>query len=416
MRDSADARVVVTGLGCITPLGAGVDDTFEAALAGRSGVGPIRQFDATGFPARIAAEVDAEIDVGDLPAKEVRRMDRGVQFAVAAAREAVADAKLELSDAQRNRAGVAIGSGVGGLGTFLENERKLREQGPRRVSPFSIPMGIANMPSGVVSIQHGLRGPNLCHVSACATGTHAVGEGARAVARGDADVMVVGGSEAPILGLSLAGFAAMRALSVRNDDPEAASRPFDRGRDGFVIGEGAAVLVLESLAHAEARGARVRAEVVGYAATADALHMAAPDEGGEGALRCMRMALEDAGEPSEAVGYINAHATSTPAGDRAEARAIQALLGDRAGAVPVSATKSMTGHLLGAAGALEAILCVRALEAGQLPPTINLDDPDPDCALDHVVGTGRRAEIRLALSNSFGFGGTNASLLLAAAR
>jgi 3-oxoacyl-[acyl-carrier-protein] synthase II len=393
-------------------LGGDVSTTWASALAGVSGVGPITQFDANQLSVRIAAEVRTPVEVPDLHPKEVRRMDRFVLLALAAAQEAWVDSGLGGSGLDPDRAGVAIGSGIGGLGTILENHRVLLTAGARRVSPFTIPMTISNMASGYVSIRHGLRGPNLCHVSACSTGSHAIGEAARLIERGDADVMLAGGSEAPLTEIAVAGFAAMRALSTRSEEPERASRPFDAGRDGFVMAEGAGVFVLESLEHALGRGARIRAEVAGYGATADASHMTLPDETGSGAQRCMRLALADAGLHPEAVDHVNAHATSTPAGDPAEARAIRAVFGDHTDRLPVSATKSMTGHLLGAAGAVEALLCVRALEAQLLPPTINLDQPDPECTLDHVVGKARRCSVRVALSNSFGFGGTNASLVL----
>jgi len=406
--------VVVTGIGCVSPLGPDFPSTWSAAVAGRSGIGPVTRLDAEGYPARIAGECTDAITPAVLPAKELRRTDRCVLLALQAAGEALEDAALDPSEDDADRIGVAIGSGIGGLDTILENERTLLAKGPRRVSPFTIPMGIANMPSGLVSLHHGLRGPNLCHVSACATGAHAIGEGAAIIERGQADVMVVGGTEAPILGVSLAGFAAMKALSTRNDDPARASRPFDRGRDGFVMGEGAAVLVLESLEHAQARGARIRARILGYGATADATHMVAPDPEGRGASRCMEAALRSAGLAPDDVGYVNAHATSTPAGDPTEVIAIRRTFGSHADALPISATKSMTGHLLGAAGALEAVLTIGALADGLLPPTINLDDPDPACDLDHVANVARKARVEVALSNSFGFGGTNATLLLGA--
>ena len=386
--------------------------TWDGASAGRSGIGPLRRFDTQDFPVRFGGEAPDEFDLGEVPPKEARRLDRVIQLAVAAAREAAADGGLAAAELDRNRAGVAIGSGIGGIGTLQESFRILDARGPARVSPFTIPMAISNMSSGYVAIRHGLRGPNLCYVAACASGAQAIGESMRLIERGAADLMLAGGSEAANTSLGVAAFAAMRALSTRNHDPAAASRPFDRDRDGFVIAEGAAVLVLESLEHARARGARVRAEVIGYAATGDAFHMVLPSEDGEGAARCMRLALVDAGiEPSQ-VGTLNAHATSTPAGDVAEARAIRAVFGRHAEHLPVSATKSMTGHLLGAAGALEALLCIRALETGLLPPTTNLDNPDPECALDHVANEARRAPVGIALSNSFGFGGTNATLIL----
>jgi len=408
-----ERRVVVSGLGCVSPLGSDVESTWQAALAGRSGVGPISHFDVTGYPVRIAGEVRGELDLGGVPAKEARRLDRCIALAVAAAREAVQDCGIDLEAADRNRIGVFIGSGIGGLGFLQDAIETLVAKGPGRVSPFTIPMSIANMPAGYVAIRHGLRGPNLCHVSACASGSHALAEAARTIARGQADVILAGGSEAAITGIGVAGFAAMRALSTRNEAPEAASRPFDRDRDGFVIGEGAAVLVLEAEEHARARGARVRARWLGAGASADAANMALPTEDGDGPRRCMELALSDAGIAPGDVDHLNAHATSTPAGDPAEVNAVRAVFGSHAERLPVSATKSMTGHLLGAAGALEALLCVRALETQRLPPTINLDHPDPACQLDHVVGKAREARCEIALSNSFGFGGTNAAIVLA---
>jgi 3-oxoacyl-[acyl-carrier-protein] synthase II len=405
-------RIVVTGLGCISPLGTTVAETLDAAVAGRSGAGAITRFAADAYACRIAAEVTGDVDPGNLSSKDLRRTDRCVLFAMKAAVEALGDAKLEVDDSNRERIGVAVGSGIGGLGTILENQAILDSKGPRRVSPFTIPMGISNMPSGMISVHHGLAGPNLCHVSACATGAHAIGEGAELIKRGQADVMLVGGTEAPILGISVSGFASMKALTTRNDEPTKASRPFDLGRDGFLMGEGAAVLVLESLEHALRRGAPIRAEVLGYGASADASHMVAPDPEGRGAARCMRLAIEDSGRSPESVDYVNAHATSTPAGDPTEIIALRNVFGAHVDSLPVSATKSMSGHLLGAAGALEATLTIRALETGILPPTINLDDPDPACALDHVANQAREAKIGVALSNSFGFGGTNASLIL----
>ena len=403
----------MTGIGCVSPLGADLASTWEAAAAGQSGVAPITLFDPSEHAVHFAAEVKTPLQTGDLSAKEVRRTDRCVLLAVDAAAQAVADAGLLVSDANRDRIGVAVGSGIGGLGTLMANHKILLEKGPRRVSPFTIPMGIANMPSGVVSIQHGVRGPNLCHVSACASGAHGIGEAARLIARGEADVMLAGGAEAAIVELAVAGFASMKALSTRNDSPTEASRPFDRGRDGFVVGEGAAIFVLESLASARARGARVRAEVVGYGASGDAAHIAAPDPGGSGGVRAMRAALADAQLDPSAVEYVNAHATSTPAGDPIEAAGLRTVFGDRVDSLPVSGTKSMMGHLLGAAGAVEAALCICALETGILPPTINLEDPDPACPLDHVANKARETGIAVALSNSFGFGGTNATLIFA---
>jgi 3-oxoacyl-[acyl-carrier-protein] synthase II len=411
-------RVVVTGIGCVSPLGLGFESSWQNAVAGRSGVAELGgselgSEDAQQLPVRIAARIREPLPLDDVPPKERRRIDRVCQLAWVAARESLADAELGPGSADPDRVGVSIGSAIGGIGTILENHRALLAGGPRRVSPFLVPMSIANLPSGFVAIRRGLRGPNLCQATACATGAHAIGEAARTVASGAADAMLAGGSEAAINPLVMAGFSNMQALSRHRGDPARASRPFDQERDGFVIGEGAGVLVLEALDHALARGARIRAEVLGYGAGADAVHVAQPDLEGHGAERCMRLALADAGVGPGALDWINAHATSTPTGDRAEARAIQRLLGDHAPHGPVSATKSMTGHLLGAAGALEALFCVRALETGWLPPTINLDRADPECQLDHVGHKAREVEARIVLSNSFGFGGTNASLVFA---
>lgn len=407
----ADDEVVVTGLGCVSPLGVGVATTWQAALAGASGVSRLPEDFEPRLAVQIAARVPGEVDPGDIAPKERRRLDRVILLALAAAREAVADAGLGAGGVAPERAGVAIGSGIGGVQTLLANHRTLLDAGPRRISPFFIPMTLANMPAGMVAIRHGYGGPNLCHVTACASSAHAVGESLRILERGEADVMLAGGTEACVTPLVMAGFSSMQALSRRNDEPERASRPFDRGRDGFVMGEGAAVLVLERGAHARARGARVRARLRGYAATADARHIAAPDPEASGAIRCMRDALADAGLPPEAVGYVNAHATSTPAGDEVEAQALHAVFGAHTERLAVSSTKGATGHLLGAAGALEALLCVLSVETGTLPPTLNLDDPDPECALDHVAGKPRETGTRVALSNSFGFGGVNAALL-----
>ena len=415
-RPPTGRRVVITGLGCVSPLGATTDETWSAAIAGRSGVGAIRQFDTTDFSVAIAANAPDEFEFGELAAKEVRRLDRFTLLALAAAHEAMQDAGLDLDDAESERSGVAIGSGIGGLQTLSNSLGVLKTSGPRRVSPFTIPMSICNMASGYVAIQHGLRGPNLCQTAACASGGHSIGESARAIERGDADVMFAGGSEAPIVDLAVAAFANMKALSTRNESPVAASRPFDTDRDGFVIGEGAAVLVLEDLERARARGANILAHVLGYGMTADAASVAQPTEDGEGAQRCMSEAIADAGLNPSDVDYLNAHATSTPQGDPSEVRAIRVVFGEHTQRLPVSATKSMTGHLLGAAGAVEALLCVRALQTGILPPTINLDQSDPECELDHVANKARETRVRVAVSNSFGFGGTNATLVLGRAK
>ena len=411
-RPPTGRRVVITGLGCVSPLGATADETWSSAIAGRSGVGAIQQFDTTDFSVKFAAQAPDEFEFGDLAAKEVRRLDRFTLLALAAAHEAMQDAGLDLDDAESERSGVAIGSGIGGLQTLSNSLEVLKTSGPRRVSPFTIPMSICNMASGYVAIQHGLRGPNLCQTAACASGGHSIGESARAIERGDADVMFAGGSEAPIVDLAVAAFANMKALSTRNENPVTASRPFDTDRDGFVIGEGAAVLVLEDLERARARGANILAHVLGYGMTADAASVAQPTEDGEGAQRCMSDAIADAGLNPSDVDYLNAHATSTPQGDPSEVRAIREVFGEHTQRLPVSATKSMTGHLLGAAGAVEALLCVRALQTGILPPTINLDKPDPECELDHVANKARETRIGVAISNSFGFGGTNATLVL----
>ena len=412
MSPSPRRRVVITGLGCVTPLGNDVGSTWDAAARGASGVGPLGA-EFAGLPARVAGCVRGEVDPGDVEPKERRRLDRVTLFALAAAREAAADAALRPGAFDPDRSGVAMGSAIGGLGTILANHMAFLAGGPRRVSPFAIPMALANMPGAYVAIKHGFRGPNFAHVSACASGAHALGEAARAIERGDADLMLAGGCEAATLPFVVAGFANMQALSRRNEEPARASRPFDLERDGFVMAEGAGALVLEAEEHARARGARVRALLLGYAATEDACHVAAPDEDGLGAGRCMALALRDAGISPGEVHYVNGHATSTPAGDRAEARALRSVFGAHADALPVSSTKSMTGHMLGAAGAVEAIFCVRALETGLLPPTINLDRPDPECALDHVAHKAREVSARVALSNAFGFGGTNSSLVLA---
>jgi 3-oxoacyl-[acyl-carrier-protein] synthase II len=405
--------VVVTGLGCVTPLGTDAASTWDALVRGVSGVEALEGPEFAALPARVAATVRGDVDPGEVDFKERRRLDRVILLALAAAREAMADSGLAGAQFERERAGVAIGSAIGGLSTLLANHVAFLSGGARRVSPFAIPMALANMPGAYVAIKHGLRGPNFAHVSACASGAHALGEAARSIERGDADVMLAGGAEATTVPFVVAAFANMQALSRRNDEPARASRPFDVERDGFVMGEGAGVLVLEAEEHARARGARVRALLLGYGASADAQHVAAPDEDGAGARRCMERALHDAGLAPGDVHYVNAHATSTPAGDRSEARAIRAVFGSWADALPVSSTKSMTGHLLGAAGAVEALACVRALETGALPPTINLDHVDPECQLDHVAGKAREVRARVALSNAFGFGGANSSLIFA---
>ncbi|HEY5549292.1 MAG TPA: beta-ketoacyl-ACP synthase II [Coriobacteriia bacterium] len=404
-------RVAVTGLGIVCPVGIGVEAVWESLTSGRSGIGPITTFDTTDYPVRFAGCVDDFDPVASLGVKEARRMSRFQQFAVIAADEAIADAGLgAVEGAEAERYGVIVGSGIGGLGLMEEQTRVLIERGPSRVSPFLVPGMIIDVAAGLISIRHGFKGINYAPVSACATGNHAIGEAFEAIRRGSADVVVAGGFDAGVTPLGLAGFAAARALSTRNDEPQAASRPFDAGRDGFVIGEGGATLVLEEWDHAVARGARIRAEIIGYGATADAYHVTAPAPDGNGARRAMRLALEQAGVDRSEVGYINAHGTSTPPGDAAETGAIREVFGSRAPAV--SSTKSMTGHLLGGAAAIEAVACVLALETGIVPPTINYSDPDPACDLDYVPNVARRIDPAIALSNSFGFGGHNASILL----
>jgi 3-oxoacyl-[acyl-carrier-protein] synthase II len=403
-------RVVITGLGAITPLGIGVEPTWAALCAGRSGVGPITRFDASGFPVRIAAELHGFNPADYIEAKEIKKMDTFIHYAVAAAAMAVENAKLPVPIQQPERMGVYVGSGIGGLSAIEHWHVVLQTKGPQRITPFFIPMTIINLASGQIAIRVGAKGPNSCAVTACATGNHCIGDAYRIIQRGEADVMIAGGSEAAITPLGVAGFAASRALSTRNDEPAKACRPFDLNRDGFVLGEGAGIVVLESLDHARRRGASIYAELVGYGATADAYHITAPSEDGEGAARCMRLALDEAGIAPSEVGYINAHATSTSA-DAVETMAIKRAFGDAARRIPISSTKSMTGHLLGAAGGVEAVFTLLAMTRGVLPPTINYEQPDPACDLDYIPNTARSARVDVALSNSFGFGGTNACLL-----
>jgi 3-oxoacyl-[acyl-carrier-protein] synthase II len=407
----AHRRVVVTGLGVVSPLGIGVTPNWQNALAGKSGIGRIRQFDTTDQPVAIAGEV-ADFDVTQfLSAKEARKMDRFIQLGMAASIEAIHDSNLQITEQNAERIGVHIGAGIGGVHTIESTTLLFQEKGPRRVSPFYIPMSIINMISGNLSIMFGMKGPNLAMVTACSTATHAIGDAARLVEYGDADVMVAGGAEASITPTSVAGFASARALSHRNDDPEAASRPWDRERDGFVMGEGAGIVVLEELEHARRRGARIYAELSGFGLSADAYHMTSPPEDGEGAMRCMRNALRNASLNPEQIDYINAHGTSTPLGDRAETIAVKTAFADHAGRLAISSTKSMTGHLLGAAGGVESVFTVLSLYNQIVPPTINLDNPDADCDLDYVPHTARELKIAHAMSNSFGFGGTNGTLV-----
>ncbi|HET89540.1 MAG TPA: beta-ketoacyl-[acyl-carrier-protein] synthase II [Chloroflexi bacterium] len=404
-------QVVVTGLGVICPVGNDVPAMWTALIAGRSGVGPITCFDTIDLDVKIAAEVKGFDPVSIFGRREARRNDRFTLFALEAARQAIADANLAFDDGLGRTTGVLIGSAIGGILTLLENYDVLAESGPRRVSPFMVPMMMPNAASGTVAIVYGLQGPNLSLASACATGSHAIGEAAEIIRRGHADVMIAGGSEAVIARLALAGFKSMGAVSTRNDEPQRASRPFDAERDGFVMGEGAGVVVLESLEHARRRGARIYAALVGYGATADAFHITAPDEEGVGAARAMEMALQHAGLTPEAVDYINAHGTSTLLNDRIETQAIRAVFGRHADRLAVSSSKSMIGHLMGAAGAVEAIVCVKSLETGWVHPTINYEHPDPECDLDYVPHQARRLEPEVVLSNSFGFGGHNGCLI-----
>ena len=404
-------RVVVTGLGCISPLGNTVATSWESAIAGRSGVAPITQFDARQLKTRFAAEVKGFDPQGALGRREARRMDRYTQLAAVAVQEAVQHAGLAIDEGNRDRIGVILGTGIGGAGTLVAETRKFIERGPRWVSPYMVPMMLPDAAPGQIAILLGARGPNMSVVTACASGTNAIGEAAEMIRRGAADVMLAGGSEAGIVDVAVAGFSVMDALSSRNDDPQRASRPFDLNRDGFVIGEGSAFLVLESEALARARGAPLLAEVLGYGTTNDAYHVSAPAENGAGAAACMKLALEDAGLAAAAIDYINAHGTSTHLNDMSETTAIKTVFGETAYSIPVSSTKSMTGHLLGAAGTLEAMFCIQALQTGILPPTINYETPDPECDLDYVPNQSRQVAIDFALSNSFGFGGHNASLI-----
>ena len=403
-------RVVVTGLGIVSPVGIGVAEAWSNVLAGRSGLTRITRFDASPFASQIAGEVKGFEVAKYLPAKEARRFDLFVHYGTAAAIEAVQDAGIQADERNAERIGVNIGSGIGGLPMIEETHKTLLDSGPRRISPFFIPGTIINMVAGTVSIMYGFKGPNLAITTACTTSTHCVGESARLIAYGDADVMVAGGSESSVCPLAIGGFSAARALSTRNDDPAAASRPWDKQRDGFVLGEGAGVLILEELEHARARGARIYCELVGYGMSADAHHMTAPCEDGDGARRCMVNALRDAKADPGEVDYINAHGTSTPLGDIAETIAVKRCLGEHAKKAAVSSTKSMTGHLLGAAGGVEAVFTVLSVKQQVAPPTINLLEPDPECDLDYVPNQAREMKIRLALSNSFGFGGTNGTL------
>jgi len=404
-------RVVITGLGAVTPLGNDVPATWHNAIAGRSSAGPITQFDASGYKTRFACEVK-DFDVSPLVGKkEARRMDRFTQFAVAAAKQALDDSRLSVTLDDSWRTGVFIGTGTGGIGTLESETRQLIAKGPDRVSPFMVPMMLPDTAASQVAIQFGLRGPNMAVVTACASGNNAIGEAADCIRRDAADVMLAGGAEAAVTPISIAGFSSMTAISSRNDSPERASRPFDKERDGFVVGEGAAVLVLEELEHALTRGAKIYGELLGYGSTADAYHVTAPEEHGTGAAMAMRAALKQAGLRPDQIDYINAHGTSTPLNDKSETTAIKAMLGEAAYQIPISSTKSMTGHLLGAAAAIEAVFCLKVIEEGIIPPTINYEYPDPACDLDCVPNTARPATVDVVMSNSFGFGGHNAVVI-----
>lgn len=405
-------RVVVTGLGMISPLGVGTEENWKSLLAGRNGIGPITRFDTTDYPCRIAGEVREFDATAHVAKKDLKKMDVFIQYALAATRFALDDSGTEITDENAERVGVYIGSGIGGLPSIEAQHKSLLKGGPRKISPFFIVGLIVNLASGQVSIRTGAKGPNLANSTACATGTHAVGDSYRIIARGDADTMICGGTESVITPLAVGGFCAMKALSTRNDSPETASRPFDAERDGFVMGEGAGILILEELEQAKRRGARIYAEMVGYGLSADAYHVAAPSADGEGPYRVMRNAVKEAGISPSEIDYINAHGTSTPDGDRIETMAIKRLMEGGAGHVAISSTKSMTGHLLGAAGGLESAITALAIRDDAIPPTINLRTPDPECDLDYVPGEARRLQVTCAMNNSFGFGGTNACLIM----
>jgi 3-oxoacyl-[acyl-carrier-protein] synthase II len=411
---SLSRRVVVTGLGAVTAIGHEVNAFWASLIAGQGGIRRITLFDPSEFASQIGAEVRDWDAALHMDAKEARRNDRYTHFGFVAANQAFADAGLDMAREDADRVGVMIGSGIGGMYTYESQLRVLAERGARKVSPFTIPSLIGNMCAGLVAIEHGARGPNFGLVSACATGTHALGEAAHTIRRGDADVMIAGGSEAAITPFAYASFCAMKAMSTRNDAPERASRPFDRNRDGFIMGEGAGVLVLESLEHAQARGARIYCELAGYAATCDAFHITQPDPEGKGLSMAMKRALASAQVAPEQIDYINAHGTSTPYNDKFETLAIKKVFGEHARRVPISSTKSMTGHLLGAAGGIESVIAVKTIQSQIIPPTINLEDPDPDCDLDYVPNVARSVPVRTVLSNNLGFGGQNAAIVFRA--
>ncbi len=406
----SERRIVITGMGAVTPVGNDVPSMWDALVHGRSGVAPVTLVESSDLDVRIAGEVKNFDPTNYLDKKEARRMDRFLQLGMVAAKEAVRDACLKIQPEEAEQVGVLVGSGIGGIGTIVDAAITLYTRGPDRVSPFVVPMMLPDMLSGLISIDTGAKGPNFAVASACATAGHSIGEAAEMIRRGDAEVMIAGGSEAPVTRIGLAAFDSMRALSRRNDEPQRASRPFDRDRDGFVLAEAAGIVILESLEHARRRRANIYAELLGYGATADAYHITAPSEGGEGAARAMRLALRRAGLSTSDIGYINAHGTSTPHNDRTETQAIKSVFGEQV--PPVSSTKSMTGHLIGASGAVEAIVCVKTILEGCLPPTINLEHADPECDLDYVPNVARRARVDAALSNSLGFGGHNTAVIV----
>jgi 3-oxoacyl-[acyl-carrier-protein] synthase II len=398
-------------MGLVIPIGIGVKIAWKNACEGKSGIGPLTRFDTNGFETKIAAEVKGFIPESYIEKKEIKKMDLFIQYALAATKEALEDAQLKITPENDDRIGVIVGTGLGGLPTIEKYHQVLLERGPSRITPFFIPMLIANLASGQIAIHHGVKGPNTCVVTACATGAHCIGDAFRAIVYGDADAIIAGGTEANITPLSVAGFNAMKALSTRNEEPEKACRPFEKNRDGFVVAEGAGIVILEELEFALKRKAKIYGELVGYGYNGDAYHITAPSPDGEGAVRCMRMAIKDAGLRPEEIDYINAHGTSTPLNDLTETQAIKTVFGESAKKIPISATKSMTGHLLGAAGSTEAIFTVLAIHDGIIPPTINYEEPDPECDLDYVPNVARRQSLRVAMSNAFGFGGTNATLV-----
>jgi 3-oxoacyl-[acyl-carrier-protein] synthase II len=404
-------RVVVTGVGVVSPLGTGNRKNWDALVAGRSGIGLITRFDAAEMPVKIAGEVKDFVAEEFIDKKEIKKMDLFIQYSLAAAQFAMEDSGLVIDEANAERVGVLVGAGLGGLPTIERYHLAFLEGGYKKISPFFIPMLIINLAPGHISIKYGAKGPNISSVSACATATHSIGDAYHIIRRGDADAMIAGGTESTVTPLGIGGFAVMKALSDRNDDPQAASRPFEKNRDGFVLGEGAGIIVMEEYESAKKRGARIYAEVIGYGLTGDAYHLTAPAPGGEGAARCMRMALKNAGVNPEEVDYINAHGTSTPMNDLYETMAVKTVFGDHAKKLMISSTKSMTGHALGAAGGMEAVFTMMAMDKGVVPPTINYQEPDPELDLDYVPNTARDAKIRYAMSNNFGFGGTNATLL-----